>query len=259
MQLRLVVQIMNIKIDGKYYKGKEGETLLELAKRKKIEIPSLCHKKGFEGLGRCRLCLVEVKEGKRTKIVSSCVYPIKDGIEVLTNTERIIKMRKDIVLLLLLRTPNNEYIKKLAREYDVEAPERYLNIDEKEDCILCGLCVKACEKLGTSAISLVNRGTTKKISTPYDDASKDCIGCGACAEVCPTDAISLVEHDGKRTIWNRTFNLVKCSRCGKYYTTEEALHFIDDKLGIENEEHLCEACNKRLMGEKFKEAFQNIF
>ncbi len=250
---------MNIKIDGKYYKGKEGETLLELAKRKKIEIPSLCHKKGFEGLGRCRLCLVEVKEGKRTKIVSSCVYPIKDGIEVLTNTERIIKMRKDIVLLLLLRTPNNEYIKKLAREYDVEAPERYLNIDEKEDCILCGLCVKACEKLGTSAISLVNRGTTKKISTPYDDASKDCIGCGACAEVCPTDAISLVEHDGKRTIWNRTFNLVKCSRCGKYYTTEEALHFIDDKLGIENEEHLCEACNKRLMGEKFKEAFQNIF
>ncbi|WP_236913610.1 2Fe-2S iron-sulfur cluster-binding protein [Clostridium sp. Cult2] len=250
---------MNIKIDGKYYKGNSGETLLELARRNKIDIPSLCHKKGFEGLGRCRLCLVEVKEGNRTKIVSSCVYPIKDGIEVLTSTERIVNMRKDIILLLLLRTPNNEYIKKLAREYDVEAPKRYVNIDEKEDCILCGLCVKACEKLGTSAISFVNRGTTKKISTPYDDASKDCIGCGACVEVCPTNAISLVDSDGKRTIWNRTFNLVKCSRCGKYYTTEEALSFIDDKLHMENQEHLCESCNKRLVADKFKDAFQNIF
>ena len=242
---------MYIKIDGKYYKGNEGETLLELAKRNNIDIPSLCHKKGFEGLGRCRLCLVEVKEGRRTKVVSSCVYPIKDGIEVFTNTEKIIRMRKDIILLLLFRTPNNEDIKKLAKEYNVKAPERYLNIDEEENCILCGLCVKACEKLGTHAISLVNRGTTKKVSTPYDDASKDCIGCGACAQVCPTDAISLVEHDGKRTIWNRNFNLVKCSRCGKYYTTEEALGFIDAKLGVEDGECFCEDCSRRMMAGRF--------
>ena len=64
--------------------------------------------------------MVEVKEGKKTKIVSSCVFPIKDGIEVSTNSESIIKMRKNIILLLLLRTPNNEYIKKLAKEYNVE-------------------------------------------------------------------------------------------------------------------------------------------
>lgn len=251
MLLRLVVQILNIKIDGKYYKGKNGETLLELAKRNKINIPTLCYKKGFEGLGRCRLCLVEVEDNGRIKTVSSCVYPIKEGIEVFTDTEKIRKMRKDIILLLLLRTPNNEYINNLAKEYKVKPPSRYLNLDEKEDCILCGLCVKACEELGTNAISLVNRGTTKAVSTPYDDASKDCIGCGACVEVCPTNAISLIDLDGKRTIWNRTFNLVECSRCGKYYTTEQALQFIDDKLDTENQEPICDSCNRRLMGKKF--------
>jgi len=242
---------MNIKINGEYYKGEDGETLLELAKRNNIDIPSLCYKKGFEGLGRCRLCLVEVNDNGKTQTVSSCIYPIKDGIEVFTNTERIRKMRKDIILLLSLRAPNNEFINELAKEYDVQAPSRYLNPDEKENCILCGLCVEACEKLGTNAISLVGRGTTKAVSTPYDDASKDCIGCGACADVCPTGAISLIDIDGKRTIWNRTFNLVKCSICGKYYTTEDALEFIDEKLGIENQEHICQSCNKRLISKKF--------
>ncbi|HHV37888.1 MAG TPA: 4Fe-4S dicluster domain-containing protein [Tepidimicrobium sp.] len=249
---------MNVKIDGKYYSGNKGETLLELARRNEIEIPSLCYKEGFEGLGRCRLCLVEVIEGNSTKTVSSCVYPIRDGIEVLTNTKNIVNMRKDIIFLLLLRTPNNGYIRKLAEEYGVKAPSRYLDMEREEDCILCGLCVKACEKLGTNAISLVNRGITKKVSTPYDDASKDCIGCGACAEVCPTNAISLVEQDGKRIIWNKTFDLISCTRCGKCYSTEEVLHHIDEQLGVKTQEYLCESCSRRLVGEKFKEAFQNL-
>lgn len=250
---------MNIKIDGKYYKANIGESLLELANRYKIKIPSLCHKKGFTGLGRCRLCLVEVKEGTRSKIVSACVYPIKNEIEVKTTTDEIIKMRKDIILLLLLRTPNNDYIKSLAEEYEVIAPVRYLNPQEKEACILCGLCVKACEKLGTSAISFVNRGTSKKVTTPYDDASKDCVGCGACVEVCPTGAIALTDENDKRIIWNRTFDLVKCERCGKYYTTKDALDFIDRQLGEETQKHICESCNKRLLAAKFKESFQNIY
>ena len=249
---------MLIKIDGNFYEGNSGETLMELAKRNNIDIPHLCHKKGFEGLGRCRLCLVEVNEGKRNKIVSSCVYPLQDGIEVNTSTEKITKMRKDIILLLLLRTPDNEYIKKLASEYGVTKKDRYLN-KEEENCILCGLCVKACEKLGTKAISFVNRGTTKKVSTPYDDPSKDCIGCGACAEVCPTNAIKLTDNDGKRTIWNRTFELVKCSICGKHYTTEDELKYAHSLLGTNDEEHICEYCKKKAMTSKFKESYKNIY
>lgn len=247
---------MNIKIDGRFYEGVEGETLLELAKRNDIDIPNLCHKKGFEGQGRCRLCMVEITERNRTKVVSSCVFPIKDNIEVTTNSDNIFKMRKNIILLLLLKTPNNEYIKQLAEKYGIKAPERYVDLSNNENCILCGLCVKACEEIGTSAISLVNRGTTKKVSTPYDDASKSCIGCGACAEVCPTKAISLKDEGGIRLIWNKKFELVKCDNCKKYYATKESLEFIDSKL--EAEQQVCSSCRKKIIGEKFKESFKMI-
>ena len=256
MQLRWEALILKIKIDGKEYKGKQGETILELAKRKNINIPNLCHKKGFEGLGRCRMCLVEIKEGNRKKIVSSCIYPLKNDLEVTTNNDEIYKIRQDIVMLLLLRSPENKYIQNLGKEYNVKVPTRYFS-QYNDDCILCGLCVKACEELGTNAISMVSRGTLKKVSTPYDDESKDCIGCGACAEVCPTNAIKLTEKDGQRTIWNRTFNLVSCEICGKYYTTEEALKYAEELLDGE-EERICETCKKKITAEKFKESFKNI-
>lgn len=249
---------MLINIDGVSCKGHSGETLMEVARRNKINIPSLCYKKGFEGLGRCRLCLVQVDEGKRKKIVSACVYPIKDGIEVKTSTDEIIKMRKDIVLLLLLRSPENSYIRELADEYGVKAPERYIDISKHDDCILCGLCVEACQRLGTNAISFVERGITKKVSTPFDDPSKDCIGCGSCAEVCPTNAISLTEANGIRTIWNRSFDLVQCTICGKYYTTVESLKYVEEILDDE-EEHICDSCKRKAMGTKFKKSFQNVY
>jgi len=250
---------LKIKINDNYYEGILGETLMDLAKRNDVEIPNLCHKNGFEGQGRCRLCMVEVKEGKKTKVVSSCVYPIKDDMEVVTNSDKIISLRKDIVLLLLMKAPHNEYIRDLASEYGISAPERYVDINDNENCILCGLCVKACDKMGTSAISFVNRGTTKKVSTPYDDSSKDCIGCGACVEVCPTKAISLNDKNGIRTIWNKEFHLAECSECGKYYTTKEAIEFIDSKLGESSNEHICETCRKKIISEKFKESYKNYY
>lgn len=251
---------MIIKIDGIYYEGVEGETLMELAKRNNIDIPNLCHKKGFEGQGRCRLCMVEVTENNKTKVVSSCVYPIKDGIEVKVNTDEIVKIRKNIILFLILRAPNNEYVKKLAEAYNVNPPNRYIDVSSNENCILCGLCVKACEKMGTSAISFVNRGITKKVSTPYDDASKDCIGCGACAEVCPTGAITLKDENGKRIIWNKKFELVKCECCGKYYATRETLNFINQKTDEPDEYgNICDSCRKKTISEKFKELSKIYF
>src|SRR5699024_3184601 len=118
--------------------------------------------------------------------------------------------------------------------------------------------VTACEKLGTSAISLVSRGITKKVSTPYDDPSKDCIGCGACAQTCPTNAIKLSEANGTRTIWNRTFDLIQCTSCDKYYITADSLDFVEKKLN-EDQEHICDSCKKKVTSSKFKEAFQNIY
>ena len=249
---------MLIKIDGKIYEARSDETLLELAKRKGLDIPSLCHKKEFEGMGRCRLCLVEVDEGRGKKVVSACVYPLKDGIEVWTSSQEIDKMRKDIVFLLLQRSPKNHYIKELAAKFEITAIDRFAN-SEDEDCILCGLCVEACHKLGTKAISFVGRGTAKKVSTPFDDASLDCIGCGACYEVCPTDAIELLEEDGIRTIWNREFELVSCNMCGKDYETKQALDYTSSLLDAQSEEQLCHLCKRKDIGSGFSQSFKNIY
>ncbi len=246
---------MKIKINSNLYAGCEGETIMELAKRNNIDIPNLCHKKGIEGQGRCRLCMVEVKEENKVKTVSSCVYPIREGIEVFTDTENLRNLRKNIILLMLIKAPNNEYINKLALDYEIIIPQKYIDISNTENCILCGLCVKACEKMGTNAISLVNRGASKKVATPYDDASKDCIGCGACAEVCPTKAIGLKDEDCIRTIWNTEFELIKCSDCGRYYATKDAIEFIENK--IDDYKTLCDCCRKKIISNKFKETCRN--
>lgn len=252
------VAILEIKIDGKTCMSNGNETLLQLALRNGIEIPHLCYKKGFEAIGSCRMCIVEVIDGNRSKIVSSCQFPIKDGIEVKTDTEEIKVMRKDIVMLLYLKSPENLKIKQLATEYGVVTPLRYIE-EKNDDCILCGLCVKACKSLGTSAISMVGRGTYKKVSTPYDDESLDCIGCNSCAEICPTNAIKTVDEGGKRTIWNRTFDLVKCEICGKYFTTEETFEYVKKSLGDDDLERVCDSCKKKHTAVTFKESFKDIY
>ena len=249
---------MEIKIDGKKCISGGNETILELALRNGIEIPHLCHKKGFDAIGRCRMCLVEVIERNRSKIVTSCQFPVKDGIEVKTDTEEINAMRKDIVMLLYLKSPENSKMKQLAAEYGVRAPFRYVD-KASDDCILCGLCVEACKSLGTSAISMVGRGTSKKVSTPFDDESLDCIGCNSCAEVCPTEAIKTVDKDGKRTIWNRTFDLVKCEICGSYFATEETFEYVKKHLNDDDIERICYNCRKKQMAIAFKESFKEIY
>jgi NADH dehydrogenase/NADH:ubiquinone oxidoreductase subunit G len=249
---------MRLKINGCEYMGIEGETIMELARRNHIEIPSLCYKEGNEGIGRCRLCQVEVKNGERTDIVTACQYPIKEGIEVQVHTEEIEKIRKDIIMMLKIRSPENKAISDLADQYDVSVDQRFISIEQSDDCILCGLCVEACSRLGTSAISMAGRGVTKHVTTPFDNPSLDCIGCGACASVCPTDAIKLREGAGQRTIWNRTFNLVQCQRCGKFYATEDELAYARKQLDGSQEANICEACRRRMTSEKMKEAFMDL-
>ncbi len=97
--------------------------------------------------------------------------------------------------------------------------ERLVTLDG-EKCILCGLCVQACDSLGTGAISTVDRGCEKRVDTPYSDPSLDCVGCLSCANVCPTGAIAYTQTDSERTIWNRTFKLVRCPSCGRLMGTE---------------------------------------
>ncbi|QGU94053.1 2Fe-2S iron-sulfur cluster binding domain-containing protein [Clostridium bovifaecis] len=245
---------MKVIIDGKECEANRGEYLLAVARRNGIEIPTLCHSDAIPGLGSCRLCIVEVIENGWSKVVTSCIFPITREVEVLTNSEKIKRMRKNIVMLLSAEAPNSEKIKELREEYGVPEPKRF-HVDNTEKCMLCGLCAKACEELGSSAISTVDRGVNKKVSTPYDEPSAECIGCGACAFVCPTDAIDIKDSEGKRVIWGKSFEMLKCECCGKEFATKEQYEYAHKKSGEKEYSILCDKCKKKLKADQFKEIY----
>jgi bidirectional [NiFe] hydrogenase diaphorase subunit len=248
---------MKVTIDGKECTAEAGEYILNVVRRNGIKIPTLCHSDGLPGLGTCRLCIVEVIENKRHRVVTSCVFPTTQEIEILTNSEKIRKMRKTILMLLSAEAPNSKKLKELREEYGVSDTKRFY-VDESEKCILCGLCVKACEEIGTNAISTVNRGVTKKVSTPYDEPSSKCIGCGSCAFVCPTEAIEIKEENGKRVIWGKTFDLLRCESCGEYFAAKEQYEYACKKSGEEEAEILCDKCRKKIKAEEFREIYENV-
>lgn len=247
---------MQIIIDGKTYDANAGEKLLDVARRYRIEIPTLCHSDALPGMASCRLCMVEVSQNGSKQKVAACTYPVSEGMEVSTDTEALIQNRKVLLQMYYLMAPESKRIKSLLSYYHVPVFDR-LPADHNNKCVLCGLCTKACGELGSDAISTLNRGTEKKIGTAFDEPSLSCIGCGSCASVCPTGAIEMTEVDGKRTIWGKTFQLLPCSDCGGYYTTPEALAHIQGKLG-ENagnieELQLCERCKAKRTAGKLKD------
>jgi heterodisulfide reductase subunit A len=174
-------------LDGKTVQGEEGEYVLQVAERYGVEIPTLCHHKALEPAGMCRLCTVLVSEGRWSKFVTACNYPIWEGMEIQTDTEAIHQIRKLIVELLYARCPDVKLLKELADKYDIVEP-RFSK--EDDTCILCGLCTRICERMGNSAINLTGRGTEMRVDTPFHIQTEACLSCGACASVCPTGHIS---------------------------------------------------------------------
>ncbi|OGN96885.1 MAG: hypothetical protein A2Y89_03380 [Chloroflexi bacterium RBG_13_51_18] len=194
------VNAVHFNVDDKNIMVSAGQTIYEALQRMPGigEIPALCYNPAIRPYGACRLCTVEVSEdrGKSFRFVASCLYPAKEGQIVKTNTEKIRKLRKGIIELLLARCPDVRVIQELAKEYGVEKPRFSLG---GHDCILCGLCVRACQEIiGKSAISLVNRGIYKEVAAPFYayELGEECIGCGDCSYVCPTGAI-IMGSNGK--------------------------------------------------------------
>lgn len=242
---------MKIVVDGIEIDAVLGETLLEATRRAGIYIPTLCYHEALEGQGRCRLCMVEVSEGHKQSVVAACTYPVQTAIEVKTRTPLIDKIRRNIIMLLYKRASGSPELQRLYEEYSCGPNALQENLEER--CILCNLCVKACEEIGCSAISLILRGTDKRVATPYDLAADACVGCGTCARVCPTGAISLVEEGNIRTIWNQSFELTACARCGRYHATRKEIeHLVQRNPQYVPESNLCENCRKRSMAEKLK-------
>ncbi|MFC1908198.1 2Fe-2S iron-sulfur cluster-binding protein [Chloroflexota bacterium] len=181
--------MVNFTIDGKLVTAEEGTYILQVARANNIDIPTLCYHPALEPCGVCRLCTVEAISRGKKRLVTSCNYPVEEGLEIRTDSEEVIRARRMIVEMLLARCPNVEVIQGLAKDFGVEKPRFKLGDD---NCILCGLCARVCEeRMGVSAISFVGRGLERKIDTPFHIQSEVCMACGACAFVCPTGAIKL--------------------------------------------------------------------
>jgi coenzyme F420-reducing hydrogenase beta subunit len=180
---------ITLKINGIDVNAIEGTSILDVAHKIGIEIPTLCHNPALTPFGSCRVCSVEITDKRgRKKIVTSCNYPVFSGLVVETKSKKTMRIRKLLLELLLARCPNVKAIKDLAGEYGIEKPTFWI-ADLEEDCILCGLCARVCEeKVGVSAINFANRGVEREVTAPYHSISDDCVGCGACAIICPTNS-----------------------------------------------------------------------
>lgn len=226
---------ITIKINGKDIEAVKDQSVLEAARENGIAIPALCSHPEIETqAGSCRVCLVEASQNGRTRLVTSCNYPVRKGLEVRTDTDLVRRIRKGVVELLLSRTPDAPVIQKLARENGIEESRFFVDEGEhyRNRCIACSLCTQVCEEVvGVSAISMLDRGRDKSPGTPYLKPSQACIGCGACAYACPTEAISMTDEGETRKIWGKEFKMVTCSVCGKPYIPEAQVDWIVKTTG----------------------------
>jgi NADH dehydrogenase/NADH:ubiquinone oxidoreductase subunit G len=197
--------MINIKINNLDVKVEEGWSILEAAKFYGLEIPTLCTNEGLSPFGGCRLCLVEIGEGPRAKLVSSCTYPVEEGLFVRTDTNRVFEARRMMIELMLSTAPGSKVIQDLASKFGVKQMRFTVR---NEECILCGLCVRMCaEQMDGHAIGFQNRGHKKKISTPFDMRSEECRLCGGCMYICPACQLRCQGPDADTAICNGCLTL----------------------------------------------------
>ncbi len=211
---------INMTINNRKVEAYEGQTILEVAKNNGIHIPTLCYLKDYTGTGACRVCQVEV-EGAKT-LCAACVYPVREGLVVKTNSKRALDARRRVIELIVsnhskdclscIRNTNCE-LQRLCQElgvredafegektpptFDIVSPGIVRNTSK---CILCGRCIAACKKhQGLGILGYMNRGFKTKVGPVYDKslAEVNCMQCGQCINVCPVGALHEKEevHD----------------------------------------------------------------
>ncbi|MDD5900172.1 MAG: NADH-dependent [FeFe] hydrogenase, group A6 [Lachnospiraceae bacterium] len=207
------METVTLKINGMTVTAPKGATILEAARIAHIEIPTLCYLKDINAIGACRICVVEVK-GARS-LVASCVYPVNEGMEVFTNTPKVLASRRKTLELILsnhdrkclscVRSGNCE-LQKLCKDLKVECEDVYAGsvntyeldtsaahmVRDNNKCILCRRCSAVCDKVqGVGVIGANNRGFATNISSAFEMGlgETSCVSCGQCIAVCPTGAL----------------------------------------------------------------------
>jgi NADH dehydrogenase/NADH:ubiquinone oxidoreductase subunit G len=180
--------MIHLTIDNQGVEAPEGRTLLEACREHGIHIPTLCYHPALEPYGGCRLCVVELcPPGRPSRLVASCVYPCEEGAVVKTASEMVASSRRLTAELILAASYTTPEMLALGEELGVK--DVRFKLPEENACVLCGLCVRACKEIvGVSAISVIQRGISKKVATPFQVTSSRCIGCGTCVLICPTGA-----------------------------------------------------------------------
>ncbi|MDD3731748.1 MAG: 2Fe-2S iron-sulfur cluster-binding protein [candidate division Zixibacteria bacterium] len=197
--------MVTLTINGLQVTVEEGTTLLEAAKFLNFPIPTLCHVDGLSPYGACRLCIVEIGEGLRSRLVTSCTYPVEEGLVVRTTSNRVNRARRMVIELLLGTCPQSKVIQDLASKYNVHQ-QRFRQ--EYDDCILCGLCVRMCaEQMMAKAIGFRGRGETRSIGTPFDIKSDVCRFCGGCIYICPACQLRCTYNQPERAVCGGCANI----------------------------------------------------
>ena len=175
---------IRLQIDGREVETREGKTVLEAARDAGMSIPTLCFHDKLEPYAGCRLCIVEAEVRGRSQLVASCAYPVEENLVIKTRSEKIDRIRKTLLELLLSHAPDSPQLQDLAREYGADR-DRY----EKEAsfCIHCGLCVRYCAEVKQeNAVGFIDRGIRKEICFIPEIASRECNSCKECFPLCPT-------------------------------------------------------------------------
>lgn len=228
--------MINFTIDGREISVEKGITILEAARKENIDIPTLCYAKDLSPFGGCRLCVVEVKG--QNNLAASCATLVKEGMEIYTKSEKVIKARRDILDLLLSNHPTDCLVcdkvgqcelQDYAYEYEIregsyKGEKKSYAIDslnpvmerDQSKCILCGKCVRVCAEIQvTNAIDFSDRGFNTKIATAFDDPIdyENCRLCGQCISACPTGALINKQLKGIRP-WEVEKVQTTCPFCG---------------------------------------------
>jgi NADH dehydrogenase/NADH:ubiquinone oxidoreductase subunit G len=178
---------VTLTINGKEVKAQEGMTILEAARNVGIDIPTLCHHKQLAPYGACRLCIVEISRGQRSRLVTSCVYNVEDGLIVNTESERVIKIRRTLLEFLWAQAPGIDILRDYGTKYGIDRTKFDV---EATCCILCGLCVRYCAEVKKkNAIGFIGRGTERAVMFFPEIASEECPKCGECWAICPTGVL----------------------------------------------------------------------